>query len=459
MAAPIVFDRRMTDAEGLMWRLEKDPYLSSTFGNVTFLDRPLDRDRLVRRMARAVEAIPRLRQRVQPAPVGLSAPTWVDDAEFDLSRHIRHVALPEPGADRDLLDLAALWVADPFERTRPLWEFLVVDGLAGGRGALLQKFHHTVIDGEAGVRVSMQFLDLQRDAPEPPPLGEDERAEPVTAREPNPVGELLAGTFRLPLALARQGRELLADPFRLPVMAQAVVATTRGIVTQLADTERAHSPLWTARSLSRRLEVLRTPLEETKQAAHRLGGGLNTAFVTIAAHAAATYHDELGAPVDTLRASMAVSTRTKGSGANAFTLARLLVPTGPMPIADRFQAIEAAAGQAKAGTGAASLDVLSTVAATLPTSVVTRLARQQSQTVDFATSNVRGAPVPVYIAGARVVSNHPIGPLGGVAFNLTLLSYAGSLDMGLHVDTAAVAEPQRLHRALACAARDFAALA
>jgi diacylglycerol O-acyltransferase len=448
MAAPIVFDHRMTDAEGLMWRLEKDPHLSSTFGNVTFLDRPLDIDRLRRRMARAVEAIPRLRHRVQPSPVGLSAPLWVDDEEFSLARHIRHVALPRPGSDRQLLDFAALAVADPFDRTRPLWEFIVVDGLRGGRGALIQKFHHTVVDGEAGVRLSMQFLDLARDAPEPPPLRDDERSAPSPAPEPNPIADLIGGAFRIPIAMAGQGRSLLADPARVPGAAVAALTTVREVLGQLGDTEHAHSPLWTARSLGRRLDVLRAPLEEAKAAAHRLGGSLNTAFVTIAADAAGAYHRELGAPVETLRSSMAVSTRTAGSGANAFTLARVSVPTGEMPIEDRFRAIQAATEAARASTHSASLDALSSLASLLPTSVVTRIARTQSRTIDFATSNVRGAPIPVYVAGARVMSNHPVGPLAGVAFNLTLLSYDGSLDMGIHTDTAAVSEPERLRRNL-----------
>ncbi len=94
----------------------------------------------------------------------------------------------------------------------------------------------------------------------------------------------------------------------------------------------------------------------------------------------------------------------------------------------------------------ASLSTLATVAAALPTSLVTRLARQQAQTVDFATSNVRGSPVPVFIAGAQLLHNYAMGPLAGVAFNLTLLSYKGNLDMGLNTDAAAVADPTRLAR-------------
>ena len=118
------------------------------------------------------------------------------------------------------------------------------------------------------------------------------------------------------------------------------MGTIRGLVTQLSDVEKARSPLWSERSLRRRLEVVRSPFKATKTAATRLGGTLNTAFLTAAAEAASRYHIDLGAPVEELRASMAVSTRTAQSGANAFTIARISVPTGEMPIADRFKAIQ-----------------------------------------------------------------------------------------------------------------------
>jgi len=94
------------------------------------------------------------------------------------------------------------------------------------------------------------------------------------------------------------------------------------------------------------------------------------------------------------------------------------------------------------------MESLASLAATLPTSIITRVARQQAQTVDFATSNVRGAPVPLYLAGARMLENYPVGPLMGVAYNLTLLSYDHSLDMGVNIDTDAVTEPDVLQRCL-----------
>jgi hypothetical protein len=152
---------------------------------------------------------------------------------------------------------------------------------------------------------------------------------------------------------------------------------------------------------------------------------------------------------------MAISTRGESSGSNAFSLARILVPTAEMPIGERFAWIQAATGAARESTATASLETLAALASTLPTSVITRIARQQAQTVDFATSNVRGSPVPLYIAGSEVLENYAVGPLGGVAFNLTLLSYNHNLDMGVNIDTAAVTDPKLLRE---CLEKAFAAL-
>ncbi|MGB8860573.1 MAG: wax ester/triacylglycerol synthase domain-containing protein [Ilumatobacteraceae bacterium] len=456
------FDRKMSDAEGLMWRLEKDPHLSSNFANITVLDRPPKFDEFLRRMERATYAVPRLRQRVQPVPANLSAPMWVDDPNFDLHYHVRHLALPKPGTMRQLLDLASLIACDAFDRTRPLWQFVVVDGLRGGKSALIQKMHHTIVDGEGGVQLSLQFLDFERDVPEPPPLDADliaAAAEAAAADAPSPDlwRDLVTGSLRMPLGLLKQIKELLSDPTGIPEAGSAAADTVRGVMQQLGDTEGARSPLWTKRSLHRRMETLRAPFGDTRAAAKRLGGTLNTAFLTAAAEAAGRYHRDLGAPVEMLRSSMAISTRTESSGANAFSLARMLVPTGEMPIGERFTAIQAATGAAKDQSATASLETLAAVAATLPTSLITRLARQQAHTVDFATSNVRGAPVPMYVAGAQLLENYAVGPLGGVAFNLTLLSYNHSLDMGVNIDTAAVTEPQLLHDCLVRAFKDLIA--
>ena len=458
----IVYDRKMSDAEGLMWRLEKDPHLSSTFANISILDRSPDFDLFRQRMERAALVIPRLRQVVRSVPGNLAAPTWVDDSDFDIDRHVRRVALPKPGDERALFDLATIITADPFDRIRPLWQFTIVEGLRGGRAALIQKMHHTIADGESGVQLSLEFLDFERDAippPMPDPDTVDIAAEHADDDAAEVVRDLLAATLRLPIGVVRQVRALLDDPSQIPGAGVAAADTFRGIVGQLGDTDGARSPLWTERSLGRHLEVASAPFRPTKDASKALGGTLNTAFLTIATEAVSRYHIELGGPVDELRASMAISTRTDDSGANAFSLVRMLVPTGEMPIDERFRAIQAATDHAVESSRSASLDALAAFASTLPTSVVTRLARQQAHTVDFATSNVKGSPVPMYVAGAQLLSNYPVGPLSGVAFNLTLLSYLGRLDMGLNTDSAAVTEPALLSRFIGDAVDELVAFA
>jgi WS/DGAT/MGAT family acyltransferase len=448
----------MSDAEGLMWRLEKDPFLSSTFSNISILDRPMNVAAFMRRMHRATIAFPRLRQRVQPAPANLGAPFWQPDPYFDLAHHVRHIALPGNGSMRQLLDLATLFTADPFDRARPPWQFLIVDNVEGGRSALISKIHHTITDGEGGVLLSMQFIDLERDAPEPAPLPEPESVETNHPDDESAdvLRAALGDALRIPLSFVKQVRDALSDPASLPTTGAETAANVRAVMKQLGDTDPARSPLWTKRSLGRRLEALSVPYSTMREASQVLGGKLNTAFVTAAADAAGEYHRRLGTPIESLRTSMAVSTRTDEAASNAFTLVRLLVPTGEMPVAERFAAINEMTTSVRSGSGDANLDTLAGLAQALPISVLTRLARAQSQTVDFATSNVRGAGIPLYIAGARIAANHPVGPLGGVAFNLTLLSNDGNLDMGLHVDTAAVEQPELLRT---CIEEAFARIA
>jgi WS/DGAT/MGAT family acyltransferase len=439
----------MSDAEGLMWRLEKDPFLASTFGNVTVLDRPLNFTLFKERLERATIAVPRLRQKVRPTPAALGAPKWIDDPEFNIDYHVRRICLPEPGTLRQLLDLATLIVNDPFERTRPLWQFTVVDGLAGGRGALIVKLHHTVADGQGGVLLSLQFIDLERNVPLPPPVAAPPPPEP-TIQSGEDTADLLRSSMtdalRVPVGLLKQVRNVLAEPSRLPSMASQANDSLRGLVAQMGEVDAARSPLWKRRSLQRRLETARIPYREMIEASRALGGKLNTAFVTAMADAAGAYHRKLGSPVESLRTSIAISTRTESSGSNAFSLAKLLVPTGDMPITERFAAVREALEQAREGAKGASLDTLAALSANLPTSVLTRIARVQSQSIDFATSNVRSGGIPLYIAGGLITENYPVGPLGGVAFNATLLSYNGSLDIGIHIDSAAVEQPELLRK-------------
>jgi diacylglycerol O-acyltransferase / wax synthase len=444
---------RMSDLEALMWTLEKDPRLSSSIASLTILDRPPDRVRLRSRLALAVQGVPRLRQRVVPALGRLAPPEWRDDPDFDLDRHLRWIALPAPGDDAQLCELAAQMSAAVYDRTRPLWEFVVIEGLRGGRAAMLQRLHHTITDGEGGVRMSAQFLDLERDATEPMVTLDPVAPPPETGSMLETAAATVAHDARRALGVVRRAGETAAglalDPPALVRTGSDVAATVQSAARQLAVTDPAHSPLWKHRSTRRHLEILSVPFDEAKVAAATLGGSLNDFFVAGATGAAGAYHRARGVEVDELRMAMPVSTRTdRSAGGNAFSPTRVLVPAGITDPRERFAEVHARLASTKSERGLALVQGAAGILNLLPTSVLVRVALNQVETVDFTTSNVRGAPFDLYLAGARIISNHPLGPLGGTAWNLTLMSYAGSLDMGLHVDTGSVDDPGGLKAAL-----------
>ncbi len=182
--AEIRFGNRMSDSDALMWRIEKDPQLRSTITAVCVFDREPDRDRVLERFERASRVIPRLRQRVVSAPLSPAPPRWVVDPDFDLRYHLRWVRAPGEGTLRDLLDLAEPLAMQGFDRARPLWEFTVVEGLAGGRSGLVQKVHHSVTDGVGGMELAASLLDLERDPEGGPPAAADAPEAPAPERPP-----------------------------------------------------------------------------------------------------------------------------------------------------------------------------------------------------------------------------------------------------------------------------------
>lgn len=455
---------QMNDLEALMWRLESDPFLSSTFANVTFLDRAPDRDRLRRRLWRATRLVPRLRRRVAEAPLG-QTPHWEDDPAFDLDLHLRFRTL-EPGAtDADVRAIAVELAATPFDRRRPLWEFTVLDGLPGGRAAMVQKMHHTITDGVGGIRMSVEFIDLERDAPDPPPV-DDGPPDPAdrlrTAATTGATGEtsnLRSSARELVSTVTRRGvdaagtlvasvNDLLRDPGQLTDLLSTLpaetAATARSLSRQLTVLDAHRSPLWTDRSLDRAFESFEVPFDEVKDASSRLGVSVNDVFVAAAAGGAGRYHRARGVDVDELRIAMPVSTRTdRSSGGNAFAPTRVLVSTGDDPRA-RLAAVHDALTVAKTERAMHLTASVAGLANLVPQPLLVRLFRQQVTTVDFTTSNVRAAPFDLYLGGALMEANYPIGPLGGTAWNVTTMSYRGNLDIGVHVDAAAVDDPAAL---------------
>lgn len=439
------FERHMSDNEALMWNLEKDPALSSWFASLTILDRPPSLARLRVRLARAVVAVPRLRQHVVASVGRLSPPVWVDDPEFDLDRHVWRIAVPAPGTDADLHELAMRLLQEPFDRTRPLWQFVVIEGLADGRAALFQKMHHTITDGEGGVRLAEQFVDLERDPDEPDPP-----AVPAPVADGDgfteSAMEVVGHNVRRVGGLARRVTgSVVGNPVGTAQgLGRAVKEIDRSLRPSHGAGRTVGSPLWKPRTLKRWFGSLHVPLADVKQAGRVLGGTINDVFVAGALAGAAAYHHERGIRPDLLRAAMPVSTRKGGtSGGNAFaiTTTDLRVPDDPI---EAFAVVHEALATVKGGGSMDLVGQLAMVVNLLPTSVLTSFAKDAAATVDFTVSNVRAAPVELYIAGGRCEAVVPMGPISGTAFNLSTLSYNGSLDMGLVVDAGAVDDPAGL---------------
>ena len=438
MMGPNDVNGRMSEFESLMWTLDGDERLSSTVGNLTMLDQSPDGDRLESRLRRAAVVVERLHQRVASSPGGLAPPRWEDDPDFDLRRHLRRERLGRHNGQRALLDRVMEIFATPFDRDRPLWEFVVIDGLPRHRSAMLQRIHHSLTDGEGGLRISSQFIDLERDAAPPPDV---EPIEPTAHM--NPIIDAARFGWGRVTDGARSALSIITHPGDLVSDGGELIGLTRSTLRQARLSDHRLSPLWTERSLERRLDLLDLPLDSMKAAAARLGGTVNDVFVTGAASAAGAYHRALGCPTDALRMSMPISTRVRGQReGNHFSPSQTVVPTGDVDEGDRFLAIHQLLRATRDERAVGSVDTVARAANLVPAALLRTVGVRLAGSVDFVTSNLRAAPFEVYLAGARMESNHPIGPLAGTAFNLTTMSYRGTLWLGLVTDPAAVQDPQ-----------------
>jgi WS/DGAT/MGAT family acyltransferase len=437
---------RMSDSEAIMWAVEKDPALRSDFCNLTVLEGAPDPDRLREKLGEALRAIPRLGQRVVSAPLRIVPPTWVEDPDLDLEYHVRRVAAPEPGGTRELLDVCGALAEAPFDRSRPLWEFTVVDGLTDGRTAVLQKLHHTITDGIGGLKLSLALVDFEPDPAPAPAAGAEADARDISRPSPlgvlrDALGDAVGRQLATTRSVAATAGHVVTHPTEAPASARDALRMAGSLRRQVLVTDAARSSVLTGRSLRRHLEVLTIAMPAARAAAQRYGGTLNDVFVTGVAGALGRYARALGGTADELRMAMPVSTRARGEqAANRFVPTRLLVPTDPDDVAARFATISERLGQTRQEPALAAAELLAGFASGLPTSMLVAATHSQTRTIDFATSNLRGSPVPLYLAGSRIVANYPFGPRTGCALNVTLLSYCDELHLGLNIDPAAVTD-------------------
>ncbi len=449
-------DLGMSGTETMMWRIERDPWLAPSGGSLTLFDRPLDPVWFRRSMAGAASTVARLRQHVVVTPATLASPRWAFDPDFELDWHLRHIGAPGDGSLGELIAWISQFLQDPYDHTRPLWQYVVVDGLADGRGALVAKLHHTVADGFSAVKLAEAYTTVERGAP---PSGDVDleavlrddaaRREPLDA----PTTDLVTRAMWMPVDLGRQVLDAFVHPEHL---GQAATEATHLVHTGAEQLHPAGSDLWRRRSRHRRLLALSVPFEPAHRAAKAMGGTINDFFLTGAAEAGHRYHAALGVDPHRFHITFVVSTRADAKAANAFSPVPVEVPAGAMPPDERFTMIHECLQERRAEVhGGGPMATVAAVANLLPTWMVTGLIRNQASHIDFATSNLPGFLGDTWVAGARTEHTYAWGPVAGTAFNITQVSTGGHLDIGVHLDPAAVTEPELLQSCLEDSYRDL----
>jgi WS/DGAT/MGAT family acyltransferase len=455
------FTQHMSDEDALMWSIEKDPILRSTIVAVAMFDRPPDFDRLRARVDRATCLIPRFRQRVVSPPFRVGPPRWLVESTFDLDFHLRRLRLPAPGTERTLLDWLQPMAAAGFDRARPLWEFTLIEGLfdADGteRAAFAMKVHHTVTDGVGGMALLALLVDLTADAEEPTDSPAVPAPEAMDAR--SLIRESLGHSSRRMLGVARRlpataGNAALST-MRDPLRAGGEIArTARSIGRVVAPALEPMSPVMRERGLGRRLDVFDLSLDDVRRAAKLTEGSINDVFVAAILGGLNRYHERHGEYPESLRMTLPINLRREGddAGGNHFAPARFAVPATISDPRERVQAVRSLVHQWRAEPALQLTGQLAGVLNRLPTATTTALFGGMLKCCDFVATNVPGAPVPVFAAGARVERLYAFAPPAGAAVNISLISHCDTCCIGVVTDTTAVPDSATL---LTCLVEGF----
>ena len=444
-----------------MWLVEKDPILRSTIVAVALFDRPPDFDRLRARIDRATCLIPRFRQRVQSPPFRLGPPRWSVEDTFDLDFHLRRMRLPAPGTERTLLDALQPMASAGFDRARPLWEFTLIEGLydADGteRAAFAMKVHHSVTDGVGGMSLLALLVDLTVDADEPRDTPAAPAPEPMDAIAL--VRESVGHSSRRALGMARRAPGTVANAtittLRHPLRTSSdVLRTATSIGRMLAPATEPMSPVMRTRGLGRRLDTFDLSLDDLRRCAKRTEGSVNDVFVAAVIGGLHRYHGGHGDCPDALRMTLPINLRREGddSAGNHFAPARFAVPAAITDPHERVQAVRSLVQQWRGEPALQLTGQLAGVLNRLPTATTTSLFGGMLKCCDFVATNVPGAPVPVYAAGALVERMYAFAPPAGAAVNVSLISHCDVCCIGVVTDTTAVPDAGVL---LACLRAGF----
>jgi WS/DGAT/MGAT family acyltransferase len=380
--------------------------------------------------------VPRFRQKLRFVPFGQGRPVWVDDPHLNLAYHVRHTSLPEPGSEKQLRVLAARIFSQQLDRSKPLWELWLVEGLKGGRFAIVGKTHHCMVDGVSGVDITTVLFDTEREPPEeskpldrwipePEPSKSQLLAEALVERAINP-GEITRGI-----------RRVLRGPRRaLRKAAEAAVAAGTFAWTGIAAPK---SPFNFNVGPHRRFAWVRASLADMKHVKNELGGTVNDVILTAVAGALGRYMRSRGHPTVglELRAMVPVSVRTKeqqGALGNRVTTMMAPLPVWCEDPVRRMELVRQSMGDLKQSKQALGATLLTQLADFAPPTVAGQAARLQARQRFFnlVVTNIPGPQFPLYLMGRRMERVFPMVPLAkNQGLCVGVMSYDGQVNFGL----------------------------
>jgi diacylglycerol O-acyltransferase / wax synthase len=390
--------------------------------------------------------LPPFRWKLAEVPLGLDYPYWVEDPDFDLDYHVREIALPGPGSDAQLAAQVARIHSRPLDRSRPLWELYLIEGLESGHSAVLSKIHHAVIDGMSGAEIMGVLLDLSPEGREPPPSSDDGDGHAPGAIEM--LGRGLLGVPRYPL------RALKTLPRAVPNIAETPFATlpgagTIGRLTGAGERHAAPKCTFNGRiSPHRRFAFGQMSLDDVKRVKNHYGCTVNDVVMAICASAVRRWlveHDELpGSPLVTQVPVSVRQAEQMGTYGNRILLMSAPLHTEePDPVQRLFLIHDAMKG-VKERHKAIPAELLQDANHFIPPAVFSRAARLTFRLAtsrpgrpnwNLVISNVPGPQFPLYLGGAELQANYPVSVItDGMGLNITVMSYRGHLDFGILAD-------------------------
>jgi diacylglycerol O-acyltransferase len=408
-------------------------------------------DELVAQIVSRLHLVPRYRQRLAFVPFGQGRPVWVDDPHFNVAFHVRHTALPSPGGEAQLRRLSGRVFSQELDRSRPLWELWLVEGLADDRFALLSKTHHALVDGISGVDIATVLFDTSPD-PVPAGVGGDENE---WVPRPLPTGaQLLADALleraTVPAEIARGVRRAFRGP-RQVAMRVGEAAVGVGALARVIQSAPP-SPLNVRIGPHRRFSWVSGELEGLKEVKNTLGGTVNDVVLAVVAGALGRYLRRRGELSDglVLRAMIPVSVRAdleRGALGNRVAAMWASLPVGMEDPIERLLTISHEMDGVKESGQAVGAQVLTELTGFAPPTIVAQAARLQARQRMFnlVVTNVPGPQFPLYMLGRRLEAMYPNVPLAaGQALGIAIISYDGHVNFGLNADYDALPDVEDL---------------